>query len=372
MVEKSAHFSGKVGLQQRVLPDYRIPFIDQLSAACSQGLALFAGDPRPAEAISTGRQPEKALLFKADNRHWLSGPLYLLRQPGLLDWLEGWQPDVLVLEANPRYLDNWRALSWAQRRSLPVVGWGLGAPALRDGKPVGAWLWHQFLNRFDALIAYSSKGASEYQLAGLPAERISVALNAAIDNPPETMERQPPSGRPLHLLFVGRLQPRKGVGRLLRACADLGSERVELRIVGAGPDKARLKDLADQIFPQAVFTGHQQGESLKQSFAWADLFVLPGTGGLAVQQAMAHALPVVVAKGDGTQTDLVRANNGWLVKEDSASALRETIAKALANRQQLPDMGRRGAEIVRKEINVSAMVQTFVELFQIVSGVDGQ
>ena len=41
-------------------------------------------------------------------------------------------------------------------------------------------------------------------------------------------------------------------------------------------------------------------------FAGADLFVLPGTGGLAVQEAMSYALPVIVAKGDGTQEDLVR------------------------------------------------------------------
>jgi len=44
-------YRGRVALQQRVLPAYREAFIEQLARSCSGGLSVFAGDPRPGEAI---------------------------------------------------------------------------------------------------------------------------------------------------------------------------------------------------------------------------------------------------------------------------------------------------------------------------------
>ena len=82
-----------------------------------------------------------------------------------------------------------------------------------------------------------------------------------------------------------------------------------------------MEALAKQIYPSAEFIGAKHGDELKPYFAEADLFVLPGTGGLAVQEAMSHGLPVIVAKGDGTQDDLVRAENGWQIPPGDYGAL---------------------------------------------------
>jgi hypothetical protein len=67
-----------------------------------------------------------------------SGQLYACYQRGLLTWLEAWRPEVLVVEANPRYLSTPRAVSWMREHNLPVIGWGLGAP------PVGSF-WRKML-----------------------------------------------------------------------------------------------------------------------------------------------------------------------------------------------------------------------------------
>ena len=93
-----------------------------------------------------------------------------------------------------------------------------------------------------------------------------------------------------------------------------------LVIVGDGPERAKLESLAKEVYPSAEFVGTKHGAELTPYFAEADLFVLPGTGGLAVQEAMAHGLPVIVAKGDGTQDDLVRAGNGWQIPPEDYSA----------------------------------------------------
>jgi len=95
-------------------------------------------------------------------------------------------------------------------------------------------------------------------------------------------------------------------------------------------------------------------------FAQADLFVLPGTGGLAVQEAMAHGLPVIVAKGDGTQDDLVRAGNGWQIQPEDFGALVAAIKIALSDTARLRRMGEESFRIVREEINIEKMVEVFV------------
>ncbi|RME90484.1 MAG: glycosyltransferase [Anaerolineae bacterium] len=355
-------FVGRLGVQQRVLPVYRVPFFDALAKACSGGMSLFAGLPRRREAIAIAPGLGVGRYVRAHNVHLLGGPLYVCYQRGFLDWLETWRPDALIVEANPRYLSTPAAIRWMRTRHRPVIGWGLGAP--RSG-PL-AWfrqrMWARFLKRFDALIAYSRRGAREYAALGFPPERIFVASNAVLPKP-----TAPPPSRPPHfsekpvVLFVGRLQARKRVDNLLRACASLPEGlRPRLIIVGDGPERATLGALAQHIYPQAEFLGAQYGEALRPYFALADLFVLPGTGGLAVQEAMGHGLPAIVARGDGTQEDLVRPESGWLIPPDDLPALRQALEEALSDAKRLRAMGEEAYRIVREEVNVESMVAVFL------------
>jgi glycosyltransferase involved in cell wall biosynthesis len=160
-------------------------------------------------------------------------------------------------------------------------------------------------------------------------------------------------------LFVGRLQARKRVDALLRACAEI--QNIHLIIVGDGPERGALEALAKEIYPEARFVGARHGAELKAYFAEADLFVLPGTGGLAVQEAMGHGLPVIVAQGDGTQDDLVREQNGWQVPPDDYEALLTTMKNALTDAARLQTMGRESYRIVKEEINIERMAETFVK-----------
>ncbi|MDO8753850.1 MAG: glycosyltransferase, partial [Anaerolineales bacterium] len=99
---------------------------------------------------------------------------------------------------------------------------------------------------------------------------------------------------------------------------------------------------------------------LKPYFEQADLFVLPGTGGLAVQEAMSYGLPVIVAKGDGTQDDLVREGNGWQINPEDYGALVSTMQNALSDMARLRKMGAESYRIVSEEINIQKMADVFV------------
>ena len=358
-------FAGRLGIQQRVLPRYRTGFFDALATACSGGLSLYAGMPRQDEAIQTADGLQTASLVKGHNLHLLSGKAYLCWQPGLVRWLARWDPQALVIEANPRYLSTPAAVGWMHRRHRWVVGWGLGAPP--QGNRFSALLRKTFLRQFDALITYSQRGAAEYRRAGFPPEHVFVAPNAATRRPAFPLPiRQPGFDPRPAVLFVGRLQRRKRIDLLLRACASLPLERQpRLWIVGDGPARAELETLAQTVYPSAEFAGARYGADLEPFFIKADLFVLPGTGGLAVQQAMSYGLPVMVAEADGTQADLVRPTNGWQIAPGSQEALTAVLMSALSDASRLRQMGADSYRIVAEEVNIEAMVSAFLAALQV-------
>jgi glycosyltransferase involved in cell wall biosynthesis len=292
------------------------------------------------------------------------GSLYLCHQRGLTDWLDEWNPDSLIVEANPRYLSTPSAVKWMHKRDRPVIGWGLGAPPVSSIRESGR---AAFLRQFDAMICYSNRGAEEYARHGYPLDNLFVAHNAVSPSPSWDMPaRADTFGERPCVLFVGRLQFRKNVDLLLGACAEIESQP-RLVIVGDGPEREELEELAQEIYPSAEFAGSKHGAEIKPYFAEADLFVLPGTGGLAVQEAMSHGLPVIVAQGDGTQDDLVRAANGWTIPPDDFDALVSTLEDALSDVRRLRRMGAESYRIASEEINIERMVDVFVNALRTVS-----
>ena len=246
-----SRYSGRLALQQRVLPSYRVLFFDLLAQACDGGMGLFAGMPRLVEMIVSG-QPQVAKLKQADNIHLFGGAFYLCYQRGFVNWLEEWNPDSLIVEANPRYLSTSSAVKWMRARGRKVIGWGLGSPPLTptplplgEGPRVRGRL--DFINQFDAMLAYSQRGADEYAALGFPREKIFVAHNSVSPAPTFSMPQRPSTFdfRP-NILFVGRLQARKRVDHLLRACAEMES-KPRLIIVGDGPERMALESLAKDI-----------------------------------------------------------------------------------------------------------------------------
>jgi glycosyltransferase involved in cell wall biosynthesis len=375
------NFPGRVGIQQRVFPAYRTAFFEQLSRACQSGLSLFAGKALPTENVTGGASLKDAVFFPAHNLNFfpISSPIYQCWQLGLLRWLYEWQPDILVIEANSRYPSTRLAIKWMHRRGRKVVGWGLGSPPLpaqtllqKFLRPLRTIERATLLNSLDGVISYSRRGAEEYRLAGFPTDRIFVAPNAVTPRPVGNPPSRPGhfTGKP-KILFVGRLQRRKRIDVLLQACSDLPTQlQPVVTIVGDGPVRTELETLSKRIYHETIFTGQVSGSDLEPYFQEADLFVLPGTGGLAVQQAMSFALPVIVAEGDGTQEDLVSQANGWVVAPDNLQALRVSLQTALEDPHRLRQMGLESCRIVKEKVNLEEMTAAFVKALVEISGMD--
>ena len=191
-------------------------------------------------------------------------------------------------------------------------------------------------------------------------EEVFIAPNAATPPPSQPMPVRPEkfNGKP-NVLFVGRLQARKKIDLLLHACAALPSTlQPNLVVVGDGPEYSTLVNLANLVYPSAEFPGALHGDALARYFLEADLFVLPGTGGLAVQEAMSFGLPIIMGAGDGTNDDLVRPSNGW--QFTSPGQLIEILHAALSDVRGLREKGAASYGIVAHEINFVTMRAGFL------------
>ncbi|MGD0182056.1 MAG: glycosyltransferase family 4 protein [Terriglobales bacterium] len=166
-----------------------------------------------------------------------------------------------------------------------------------------------------------------------------------------------PKGRVV--LTVGRwsaAERYKGLDELLKATAMLRGTfpSLHLVVVGQGDDLPRLRKLAvDCCLADSVhFLGNISRDELAACYAHAEVFAMPSTGegfGLVFLEAMAFAKPVIATACGGT-TDLVRNGiNGLLVPPGDTQKLTEAIGSLLTDDMFRIDLGRHGAELVRKK-----------------------
>ena len=346
-----------MAILQCVLPRYRDGLYTELASRCDGGLDVLSGsllDRHSAqieELPGVGRRRTRTLSF-------LPSPATLHWQTGVTDWLDEVRPDALICEANSRYLSTNRAIDWMRRRGRPTLGWGYGTLMLARGltglRERGR---RRFWSRFDAMISYGSRGRDEMVALGLDPARVFVAHNAVASRPVGPPPERDLSRAPPRVLYVGRINRGKKVDLLVRAAIEARrTVPFALDLVGAAPPEllAELRALAAPLGDDVRFHGTRHGEELAALFAAAELFVMPGLGGLGVQEAMAHALPIVVAESDGTHVDLVDDANGWIVTPDDAGSFARAIAAAVGDRGATAAKGAASREKVRTRFNVEA------------------
>jgi phosphatidylinositol alpha-mannosyltransferase len=159
------------------------------------------------------------------------------------------------------------------------------------------------------------------------------------------------------LLFVGRLEPRKGLAYLVRAFLRLKPAFPRLRLLVVGRDDRRQRErvmamVPPRLRPDLVFVGSVPQADLPSYYASADLFCAPSLGGesfgIVLAEAMAVGLPVVCSDIGGYR-DLVRdGSDGLLVPPRDPEALAGALAGLLDNPARLAAMGAAAAASARR------------------------
>ncbi len=221
---------------------------------------------------------------------------------------------------------------------------------MRVLRPLGRLL----LRHLDDLIAVSGAAAVTHAAAlGVPASRFHLVPNG-VDVARFAHARAPaPPDDVATVLFVGRLEPRKGLDVLIRAFAEVRRTRPRTRlvVVGDGPEHTRCRDLLDPADAEYVrFAGRAGAGELPGHFAAADVFVAPARGGesfgIVLLEAMAAGTPVVASAIDGYRGVVRDGVDGVLTPPGDPAALAAAIVDLLADRHRaagLAAAGRRRA-----------------------------
>src|SRR5438132_4037980 len=129
------------------------------------------------------------------------------------------------------------------------------------------------------------------------------------------------------ILFVGRLESRKGFPTLLDAYARLRRQRSDARLVVVGDGPMRWGYEAEargREIPDVEFCGHVSAELLPRYYASADVFCAPATGresfGIVLVEAMACGVPVVASDIAGFGQVVGSGVNGLLLPAKQADA----------------------------------------------------
>ncbi|TKX86043.1 glycosyltransferase family 1 protein [Halorubrum sp. SS5] len=149
------------------------------------------------------------------------------------------------------------------------------------------------------------------------------------------------------LLFVGRVEPIKGLDLIIRSLSKMDNDNIELIIAGEGSDVQRLQSLIKSLEIQnnVSFVGRVPHEKLPILYSDSDLFVLPSeyeSLSFVVREAMACGLPALCADVGGISTSVTHGENGYLVERTPESFIR-VIDQLLDNSKLLTELEKNAA-----------------------------
>lgn len=250
----------------------------------------------------------------------------------------------------------WAGLAAVRADVAPVVGtfhaWSSSTRAYRLARPYA----RHVLAGLAAPLAVSDAAAGYHAAAlGVPAGRfrvipngVDVARFADAAPVPEIVDAPHPT-----LLFVGRLEPRKGLEPMIRAFTLLKTRRPDVRlyVVGEGPERDRCQQLLPaRLRADVVFLGRVANDELPRFFASCDLYVSPALGGesfgIVLLEAMAAGRPLVASDIPGYRSVARDGEQGRLVPPGDARALADAIDDLLGNpalQRAMAEEGRRTA-----------------------------
>jgi len=155
------------------------------------------------------------------------------------------------------------------------------------------------------------------------------------------------SGAP-RLLFVGRLEPRKGFRFAVRAFGQVAQEfpRAILVVAGDGPERRAVQELPSDVADRVLMLGGVSQRDLPHYHAAVDVFLAPNTGGesfgIVLLEAMAAGLPVVASDIPGYREVVRHEVEGLLVPPRDPAALAAAIRQLLTNRELARRLGEAG------------------------------
>ncbi|MBE9175012.1 glycosyltransferase family 4 protein [Synechocystis salina LEGE 06155] len=292
-----------------------------------------------------------------------------LQNPALTQRIFSFKPDIILLTASYNYASIYQFLWQIRRLNIPIIFRG-DSHRLIPETGIKARIKHLIISKifqnFDACLYVGKANYDYFRFHGIKSNQLFFTPHA-IDNQRFTITAEISSqaqgwkqqlGIPLDnkiILFAGKFEDKKRPLDLLKAFVQANLTKVSLLMVGAGNLELKIQEFVrhQPHFGDRLFFAPFQNQSLMpRTYAVADLFVLPSYGsgetwGLAINEAMAMGLPVIVSSHVGCGPDLVKPyENGLIFEAGNINALTECLREAMQDSDRLKAWGKTSQTII--------------------------
>ncbi len=371
----------KIILITPMLQPYRITFYRKLSQALAgrAELIVYHGtkkkeDGRPSY---TGKVSFREKGFPI--RLFIVFRLHFVVNSGMYRSLRKDDPDLVIMQGISGDLSLRKISKWIAKKKKKLVFWTCGWEPGRARGPMMTLknkLAFLFFSRADFHLTYSTTATKYLGSIGVDPVLIETCFNGIetdglIEESPSILDQSYKIRKDLKLdpfvtfLYVGGLIPEKRIDLLLDAFTELRRKYVNIKlvIIGDGPLRHLIEEkIKESQDPNILYLGRII-EGVDPYFAASDCFVLPGTGGLALNQAMFWGKTCIAGKADGTEDDLVLEDlTGYRFRENDLRSLMEAMERRInESPENLLKMASASRELIMGKSNVNQMVKIFSE-----------
>ena len=225
-----------------------------------------------------------------------------------------------------------------------------GSPGYDFAKPVGTWMLKRWFRKLHGKIAVS-KPAMEFACSYFTGYYNIIPNGVDVEHfSPDISPMEDFCDGKLNILFVSRLEKRKGLNHLLAAFKRVKREIPNSRLIVVGPG-TRLRRGYERVVRRSgledvVFTGLVPYEELPRYYKTADVFCAPATGresfGIILLEAMALGKPIVASNIEGYASVLAHNAEGLLVPPGDEEMLVRALISLLTDEALRREMGARG------------------------------
>lgn len=366
----------KVLISPIVLPEYRVVLYNKLNEDPNLDITIAHGTSQ--NPIFNGKITKIFKEVNLKNREFKLFGFIFIWQSGLIKEIIKNNYDVFVVQANfgnisthvvllYRYIFQKRNIAWVCAYERPEIR-GIKR-RIRNG------VTRIMLKLCHSSIAYNSFAKRHMINRGVCPKKIriignttdTIKLNNNINKIDLKKCKQELKINKNGILFVGKFTESKKLDLLINAMAELITVRsrndIQLILVGDGPVRQDLIKLSQVL----GISGHVHFEGVviegkEKYFKAATIAVMPGSGGLFINDCMAAGLPMILSYSDGTHHDLIRdGETGILFRRDNKNDLSDKIEKLLDNASLQNKIKSNATKMILSRYKIDDMAANFIQ-----------
>jgi len=298
-----------------------------------------------------------------------NGSFHLHFYPTLARLLRDVAPDIVHIDEEPYNLATSHANYLARRQGAKTV-WFSWQNLLRNYPPPFCWIEAYNLRHVDYALVGSRSAAQVWRAKGYQGPLAVIpqfGVDPVLFSPPLTQRADPE----LHIAYVGRLVPEKGVDTLLEALHGLpGSWHAT--VLGSGPEEHRLRDQCEALglAQRIAFMPWLPSAAMPDFYRGIDVLVLPSRSrpnwieqfGRVLVEAMASGV-VVIGSNTGEIPHVV-GEAGLIFPEADAVVLREHLRVLLLAPELRANLGTQGRARVLEHYTQQQIAESTVRVYE--------